>query len=123
MRVHLWRTPIYPAFKIASLFERGPIVKTACFVADSPRLGRRKIRITGNASRQDIGELLRSAYNEGAAVDYGAGFMMKPADDNCTELAGEYIGIFFDKSNPTDCERQISERIQVRHAAFWERLT
>ena len=29
VRVRRWRTPIDPAFKIASLFERGPIVKTA----------------------------------------------------------------------------------------------
>ena len=122
MRVRRWRTPIDPAFKIASLFERGPIVKTACFVADSPRLGRRKIRITGNASRQDMREHLRAAYKEGAAADYGAGFMMKPTADNCTELAGEYIGLFFDQSNPHDCERQIAERIQIRRAAFWERI-
>ena len=97
-------------------------MKTACFVAESPRLGRRKIRITGNASRQDMREHLRAAYKEGAAADYGAGFIMKPTADNCTELAGEYIGLFFDQSNPHDCERQIAERIQIRHAALWERI-
>ena len=97
-------------------------MKTACFVADSPRLGRRKIRITGNASRQDMREQLRAAYKEGAPADKGAGFMMTPTADNCTELAGEYIGLFFDQSNPSDCERQIAERIQVRRAAFWERI-
>jgi hypothetical protein len=77
-------------------------VKTACFVADSPRLGRRKIRITGNASRQDMLEHLRAAYKEGAAEDYGAGFMMKPETDNCTEMAGEYFGLFLEQSNPHD---------------------
>ena len=97
-------------------------MKTACFVADSPRLGRRKIRITGNASRQDMREHLRTAYKEGAAADYCAGFMMKPTADNSAELAGEYIGLFFDQSAPHDCERQIAERIQVRKAALWERI-
>ena len=97
-------------------------MKTPCFVAESPRLGRRKIRITGNASRQDMREHLRAAYKEGAAADYGAGFIMKPTADNCTELAGEYIGLFFDQSNPHDCERQIAERIQIRRAALWERI-
>ena len=100
-------------------------MKTACFVADSPRLGRRKIRITGNASRQDMREHLREAYKEGAAADYGAGFMMKPTADNpgqAAELAGEYVGLFFDQAAPHDGERQIAERIQVRRAAFWERI-
>ena len=64
-------------------------------------------------------EHLRAAYKEGAAADYGAGFIMKPTADNCTELAGEYIGLFFDQSNPHDCERQIAERIQIRRAALW----
>ena len=67
-------------------------------------------------------EHLLTAYKAGAAADYGAGFMMKPTADYCTELAGEYIGLFFDQSNPSDCERQIAERIQVRRAAFWERI-
>ena len=72
-------------------------------------------------------EHLRAAYMGGAASDYGAGFMMKPAADNPgettpAELAGEYIGLFFDQSAPNDGERQIAERIQVRRAAFWERI-
>lgn len=121
------RTPIDPAFKIASLFERGSIVKTACFVAKSPRLGNRKITITGQASREIMREHLRAAYMGGAASGYGVGFMMKPAANNpneaaAAELAGEYIGLFFDQSAPHDAERQIAERIQVRRAAFWERI-
>jgi hypothetical protein len=70
-------------------------------------------------------EHLRAAYMGGAAADYGAGFMMKPAADNpgkAAELAGEYVGLFFDQTAPHDCERQIAERIQVRRAAFWERI-
>ena len=70
-------------------------------------------------------EHLRAAYMGGAASDYGAGFMMKPTADNpceAAELAGEYIGLFFDQSNPHDCERQIAERIQIRRAALWERI-
>lgn len=38
------------------------------------------------------------------------------------ELAGEYVGLFFDQTAPHDGERQIAERIQVRRAAFWERI-
>ncbi len=100
-------------------------MKTACFVADSPRLGRRKIIITGAASRPIMREHLRAAYTGGAAADYGAGFMMKPTVDNpceAAELAGEYVGLFFDQTSPHDGERQIAERIQVRRAAFWERI-
>lgn len=100
-------------------------MKAACFVAQSPRLGRRKIIITGAASRPIMREHLRAAYMGGAASDYGAGFMMKPATDNpgeAAELAGEYIGMFFDQTAPHDGERQIAERIQVRRAAFWERI-
>ena len=68
-----------------------------------------------------------AAYMGGAAADYGAGFMMKPTADNpgqaqAAELAGEYVGLFFDLAAPHDCERQIAERIQIRRAALWERI-
>lgn len=100
-------------------------MKTACYVANAPRLGRRKITVAGEISHQIMGEHLRAAYMGSAAADYGAGFMMKPAADNpgeAAELAGEYIGLFFDLAAPHDGERQIAERIQVRRAAFWERI-
>lgn len=103
-------------------------MKATCFVSDSPRLGRRKILINGAASRDIMRAHLHAAYIGGAAENYGAGFLMRQTDnaldkEKSFELGGEYIGIFFDQDAPQDCERQIAERINVRRAAFWERIT
>lgn len=97
-------------------------MKAACYIADAPRLGRRKILITGKPTRYIMGLHLAASYTQGAADDYGAGFRIKPADVESDILAGEYIGLFFSLDAPADSERQIAERIAVRKAYIWERL-
>ena len=122
VRVRLSANTDYPAFKIASLFERGLIMKTACFIAQSPRLGRRKINIHGQPMREIMHLHLCACYTQGAADEYGAGFRMKSSSVESDNVSGEYIGLFFSLDAPNDSERQIAERIQVRPAKFWERI-
>ncbi|MCP1680692.1 hypothetical protein [Kerstersia gyiorum] len=96
--------------------------KAACFIAQSPRLGRRKIKVQGQPQRSIMRLHICASYSQGAADKYGAGFRMKSDNAESNNVAGEYIGLFFSLDSPDDAERQIAERIQVRPAHFWERL-
>jgi hypothetical protein len=98
-------------------------VKTACFVAQSDRLGKRKIIIAGNSTRQVMREHLRIAYI-GATDNCCLQPPTLPTEEKPRDgsLTGEYIFrlVGIDETNTPD--RGVTERIHVRRAAFWERI-
>ena len=98
-------------------------MKTACFVAKSDLLGKRKILITGDATRQVMREHLRAAYT-GATENCCLQPPTWPTEEKPRNgpLTGEYIFRLVGIEETNTPDRGVTERIHVRHAAFWERF-
>lgn len=102
-------------------------MQTQCYVADSPRLGPRKILICGEVTRAAMSNHLHAAYSPGAQADFGSALTLefRWMDEDMREpesVTGEYVAMLYDPGEPDNFDHYVAERICVRKAAFWERL-
>lgn len=96
--------------------------KAALYIAEAPRLGRKKVIIDEGSSSETVCLHLSACFKKSAFDSYGSGFKLKGNEVASSAVSGEYIGLFFSLENPDDQERQIAERIKVRKAHLWERF-
>lgn len=95
--------------------------KAALFIAEGARLGRRKIVIHSDATRETVAQHLKAAFYD-EAKKLGVYFFAVKNLAQGDNLTGEYIARLPRRDDPQNAEYGTSDRIKVRKAALWDHL-